>query len=309
YRVGSKHEPKGKTGFAHLFEHLMFGGSENVPNFDEPLEAAGSTPTNGSTWLDRTNYVETVPTGALDLALFMESDRMGHLLGAATQEKLDQQRGVVQSEKRQGDNQPYAIVEYETQDALFPVGHPYRHSTIGSMDDLNSASLDDVKKWFTDNYGPNNAVLVLAGDIDTATAKKKVTEWFGDIPRGPAVQMPKVTVPTLPAPLAKEVKDLIPTTRIYRMWAIPRLNDPEAVPLQMAMSVLGGLSSSRLDNAMVRKDPVAVSVAAFAQPFEDAGILIVQADVKEGIEPALVAKRLDEQIADFLATGPTADEL
>ena len=310
YRVGSKNEPAGKTGFAHLFEHLMFNGSENAPgDFFEPLQQVGATDSNGTTNMDRTNYFETVPTGALDRALFLESDRMGHLLGAVTQEKLDNQRGVVQNEKRQGDNNPYGLLRYEIFENLFPSGHPYHHSTIGSMADLNTASLADVKKWFTDNYGPNNAVLVLAGDIDAATAKAKVGEWFGDIPRGPAVQMPKVTVPTLPAPLAKEVKDLIPTTRIYRMWAIPGLNDPEAVPLQMAMGVLGGLSSSRLDNAMVRKDPVAVSVAAYAQPFEDAGILIVQADVKDGVDPALVGKRLDEEIAKFLATGPTADEL
>ena len=310
YRVGSKHEPKGKTGFAHLFEHLMFNGSENSPgDFFEPLQQVGATDSNGTTNVDRTNYFETVPTGALDRALFLESDRMGHLLGAVTQEKLDNQRGVVQNEKRQGDNNPYGLLRYEIFENLFPTGHPYHPSTIGSMGDLNSASLADVKKWFTDNYGPNNAVLVLAGDVDVATAKAKVQEWFGDIPRGPAVQMPAVPVPTLPAPLAKEVKDLVPTTRIYRMWAIPGLNDPEAVPLQMAMSVLGGLSSSRLDNALVRKDPVAVSVSAVAQPFEDAGILLVQADVKPGVEPATVAKRLDEEIASFLASGPTADEL
>ncbi|WOF43954.1 insulinase family protein [Sphingopyxis indica] len=310
YRVGSKNEPAGKTGFAHLFEHLMFNGSENAPgDFFEPLEQVGATDSNGTTNMDRTNYFETVPTGALDRALFLESDRMGHLLGAVTQEKLDNQRGVVQNEKRQGDNNPYGLLRYEIFENLFPSGHPYHHSTIGSMDDLNSATLADVKKWFTDHYGPNNAVLVLAGDIDPATAKAKVAEWFGDIPRGPDVQMPKVTVPTLPAPLAKQVFDMIPTTRIYRMWAIPGLNDPEAVPLQMAMSVLGGLSSSRLDNAMVRKDPVAVSVAAFAQPFEDAGILIVQADVKEGVSPQVVGRKLDEEIANFLATGPTADEL
>ena len=310
YRVGSKNEPAGKTGFAHLFEHLMFNGSENAPgDFFEPLQQVGATDSNGTTNVDRTNYFETVPTGALDRALFLESDRMGHLLGAVTQEKLDNQRGVVQNEKRQGDNNPYGLLRYEIFENLFPTGHPYHHSTIGSMGDLNSASLADVKKWFTDNYGPNNAVLVLAGDVDVATAKAKVQEWFGDIPRGPAVQMPAVPVPTLPAPLAKEVKDLVPTTRIYRMWAIPGLNDPEAVPLQMAMSVLGGLSSSRLDNALVRKDPVAVSVSAGAQPFEDAGILLVQADVKPGVEPAVVAKRLDEEIASFLASGPTADEL
>ncbi|GGJ54782.1 peptidase M16 [Sphingopyxis bauzanensis] len=310
YRVGSKHEPKGKTGFAHLFEHLMFNGSENAPgDFFEPLQQVGATDSNGTTSVDRTNYFETVPTGALDRALFLESDRMGHLLGAVTQEKLDNQRGVVQNEKRQGDNNPYGLLRYEIFENLFPKGHPYHHSTIGSMADLNSASLDDVKKWFTDNYGPNNAVLVLAGDVDVATAKAKVEEWFGDIPRGPEITAPQTTVPTLPAPLAKEVKDLIPTPRIYRMWAIPGLNDAEAVPLQMATAVLGGLSSSRLDNAMVRTDPVAVSVAAFAQPFEDAGILIIQADVKPGTDVAAVGKKLDEEIAKFLATGPTADEL
>lgn len=310
YRVGSKHEPKGKTGFAHLFEHLMFNGSENAPgDFFEPLQQVGATDSNGTTNVDRTNYFETVPTGALDRALFLESDRMGHLLGAVTQEKLDNQRGVVQNEKRQGDNNPYGLLRYEIFENLFPTGHPYHHSTIGSMGDLNSASLDDVKKWFSDNYGPNNAVLVLAGDVDVATAKAKVQEWFGDIPRGPEVKAPATTVPSLPAPLAKEVKDLVPTTRIYRMWTIPGLNDAEAVPLQMAATVLGGLSSSRLDNAMVRKDPIAVSVSAGAQPFEDAGFLIVQADVKPGVDPAVVGKRLDDEIASFLASGPTADEL
>ena len=310
YRVGSKHEPAGKTGFAHLFEHLMFNGSENAPNdFFEPLRQVGATDFNGTTFLDRTNYFETVPTGALDLALFLESDRMGHLLGAVTQEKLDNQRGVVQNEKRQGDNNPYGLLRYEIFENLFPKGHPYHHSTIGSMADLDAASLDDVKTWFTDNYGPNNAVLVLAGDIDVPTAKAKVGEWFGDIPRGPEIKAPATSLPTLPAPLAKEVKDMIPTTRIYRMWTMPGLNDAESVPLQMAMSVLGGLSSSRLDNALVRKDPVAVSVSAGASPFEDAGIVLVQADVKPGVDPAHVAKRLDEEIAAFLASGPTADEL
>ncbi|MGH6696032.1 M16 family metallopeptidase [Sphingopyxis sp.] len=310
YRVGSKHEPKGKTGFAHLFEHLMFNGSENSPgDFFEPLQQVGATDSNGTTNVDRTNYFETVPTGALDRALFLESDRMGHLLGAVTQEKLDNQRDVVQNEKRQGDNNPYGLLRYEIFENLFPTGHPYHHSTIGSMGDLDAASLGDVKKWFSDNYGPNNAVLVLAGDVNVATAKAKVQDWFGDIPRGPEVKAPATSIPSLPATLAKEVKDLVPTTRIYRMWAIPGLNDPEAVPLQMAMGVLGGLSSSRLDNALVRKDPVAVGVSAVAQPFEDAGILLVQADVKPGVDAKLVASRLDAEIASFLASGPTADEL
>ena len=188
YNVGSKNEPKGKTGFAHLFEHLMFNGSEHSPgDFFEPLQQVGATDYNGTTWFDRTNYFETVPTGALDVAMFLESDRMGYLLGAVTQDKLDNQRGVVQNEKRSGDNQPYGMVEYAQIAGLLPPDHPYGHSTIGSMADLDVASLATVKDWFKDHYGPNNAVLVLAGDIDVAAAKTLVTRWFGDIPAGRAV--------------------------------------------------------------------------------------------------------------------------
>ncbi len=309
YRVGSKHEPRGRTGFAHLFEHLMFGGSENVPNFDIPLEGAGSTPTNGSTWYDRTNYVETVPKGATELALFMESDRMGHLLGAVTQDKLDKQRGVVQNEKRQGDNQPYGLVEYKIGDALFPVGHPYRHSTIGSMADLDAASLTDVRKWFTDNYAPNNVVLALTGDIDVATAKPLVEKWFGDIPRGPEV--PTVSAPpvTLAAPVREVMTDQVPVTRIIKVWSGPNINDPEAIALDMGMSVLGGLGSSRLDNALVKGDEIAVSVSAYEQQHENLSFLQVQMDVKPGVDPALAEKRLDEEIAKLVSGGLNADEL
>ncbi|MGN3975076.1 M16 family metallopeptidase [Tsuneonella sp. SYSU-LHT278] len=309
YRVGSKHEPRGRTGFAHLFEHLMFGGSENVPNFDIPLEAAGSTSTNGSTWYDRTNYVETVPTGALDLALFMESDRMGYLLGAVTQDKLDKQRGVVQNEKRQGDNQPYGLVEYKIGDALFPVGHPYRHSTIGSMADLEAANLSDVRKWFTDNYAPNNVVLALTGDIDAATARPLVERWFGDIPSGPEV--PSVTAPpvTLAAPVREEMTDQVPVTRVIRVWTGPDINHPDAVALDMGMSVLGGLGSSRLDNALVKGDEIAVSVTSYAQQHENLSFLQAQMDVKPGIDPATAEKRFDEVIARLVSEGPDADEL
>jgi zinc protease len=310
YRVGSKHEPKGKTGFAHLFEHLMFNGSENAPkDFFEPLQQIGATDVNGTTWLDRTNYFQTVPTGALDLTLFLESDRMGHLLGAVTQEKLDAQRGVVQNEKRQGDNNPYGLLWYDVQENLFPKGHPYHHSTIGSMADLTSASMDDVRKWFADNYGPNNAVLVLAGDIDVATAKDRVTKWFGDIPRGTDIATVNGGVPTLPAPLAKVAKDQIPTTRIHRMWTYGGLNEKDSIDMQLAASVLGGLSSSRLDNKLVRGEAIAVSVSAFTVPFEDASVFLVQADVKPGVDTAHVAKRLDEEVAAFIAGGPNADEL
>ncbi len=309
YRVGSKHEPRGRTGFAHLFEHLMFGGSENVPNFDVPLEAAGSTGTNGSTWYDRTNYVETVPTGALDLALFMESDRMGHLLGAVTQDKLDKQRGVVQNEKRQGDNQPYGLVDYKIGDALFPVGHPYRHSTIGSMADLDAASLADVRKWFIDNYGPNNVVLALAGDIDAAAARPTVERWFGDIPRGPEVVQTTSEPVTLAAPVREEMTDQIPVTRIYRAWSGPALTDPDAVPLALGMHVLGGLASSRLDNALVRGEQLAVAVTARADQHEQLSFLQATMDIKPGVDRATAERRFDEIIAELVAMGPTEDEL
>src|SRR5690606_2408359 len=195
YHVGSKDEKPGKTGFAHLFEHLMFQGSENYQDeYFRPFEQVGATDMNGTTWLDRTNYFQTVPTTALDMALWMESDRMGHFLGAVTQELLDEQRGVVQNEKRQGDNQPYGKVFETVQWYSFPEGHPYRWETIGSMEDLNAASLDDVKQWFRDYYGPNNAVLVLAGDIDLETAKQKAAQYFGDIPPGPPVVRPEAWV-------------------------------------------------------------------------------------------------------------------
>lgn len=309
YRVGSKHEPRGRTGFAHLFEHLMFGGSENVENFDIPLEAAGSTPTNGSTWYDRTNYVETLPTGALDRALMMESDRMGYLLGAVTQDKLDKQRGVVQNEKRQGDNQPYGLTQYVIGEGLLPVGHPYRHSTIGSMADLEAADLADVRKWFKDNYGPNNVVLVLTGDIDVATARPKVEQWFGAIPRGPEIAPVEAPVVTLAAPVTREMTDQVPVVRITRAWTGPGINHPDAVALQVGMYVLGGLASSRLDNALVRGDELAVRVSAGSQQHEQLSFLQASMDVKPGEDRAAAQARFDQVIAAFLAEGPTQDEL
>jgi predicted Zn-dependent peptidase len=309
YRDGSKNEPRGRTGFAHLFEHLMYGGSENVDNFDIPLEAAGSTSTNGSTWYDRTNYIETVPDGALDLALFQESDRMGYLLGAVTQDKLDKQRGVVQNEKRQGDNQPYGLVDYHISDALLPVGHPYRHATIGSMADLDAATLTDVRNWFIDHYGPNNVVLALAGDIDLATAKAKVSQWFGQIPRGPDVKPVAAAPVTLAAPKRETITDQVPVTRIIRAWTGPGLTSPDAVPLAAGMYVLGGLASSRLDNALVRGDELAVSVVAGVEQHEQIGFVQAQMDVKPGVDPAVAEKRFDAVIADLVKNGPTRDEL
>ncbi|MCP3729667.1 insulinase family protein [Sphingomonas sp. MG17] len=310
YDVGSKHEPKGKTGFAHLFEHLMFNGSENSPGeFFEPLKEVGATDYNGTTNADRTNYFQTVPRAALERALFLESDRMGYLLGAVTQAKLDEQRGVVQNEKRQGDNQPYGLLRYKLTEGLFPEGHPYRHSTIGSMADLDAASLEDVKNWFRQYYGPNNAVLVLAGDIDAAAARPLVEKYFGAIKKGPQTVAPKVTVPTLAAAKAEVMKDRVAVTRLYRMWAVPGMGDADSTVLDASMGVLGGLASSRLDNALVRKEKLAVSVGAFNQSLAQAGMLVLSVDVRPDVDPVVAGKRLDEIVADYLKNGPTQDEL
>jgi len=310
YHVGSKDESKGKTGFAHLFEHLMFNGSENSPgDWFEPLRQIGGTDLNGTTWYDRTNYFQTVPTAALERTLFLESDRMGYLLGAVTQEKLDNQIGVVQNEKRQGDNQPFGQLEYFIGTTIAPEGHPYHHSTIGSMADLQAASLEDVKGWFRAKYGPDNAVLVLAGDIDAARAKLLVTKYFGSIPSGPKVERVNAPVPTLPAPVQKIIRDRVPYTLLTRTWAIEGVNGADTTALSVGASVLGGLSSSRLDNALVRQEQVAVSVSTSVQPFEQVGLFQVQAVVKPGQDATAVAARLDVLIADFIANGPTEDEV
>ena len=310
YDIGSKDEPKGKTGFAHLFEHLMFNGSENSPgDFFEPLQEVGATDSNGTTWFDRTNYFETVPTPALERALYLESDRMGHLLGAVTQGKLDNQRGVVQNEKRQGDNEPYGLVEYAQIEGLLSPDHPYGHTTIGSMADLDGASLSDVKDWFRSHYGPNNAILVLAGDVDVATAKTLVAKYFGDIKSGPKAPNVTVEVPTLTAPKAMTMKDRVANVRLYRYWTVPGLNDKDSVPLNVFASALGGLASSRLDNILVRKEQLAVSASAEVENFEQLGFFAITVNVRPGVDPALVNKRLDAILADLIKTGPTADEV
>jgi len=310
YNVGSKHEPAGKTGFAHLFEHLMFNGSENAPDdYFGPLQQVGATDFNGTTWFDRTNYFQTVPTSAVETALFLESDRMGHLLGAVTQEKLDNQRSVVQNEKRQGDNRPYGMTQYVQLEALLPANHPYGHSTIGSMADLDSATLDDVKAWFTDHYGPNNAIIVLAGDIDTQTARMLMNKYFGDIPSGKAVKPAKVNIPTLDARKDIILKDRVATTRLYRWWTTPGLNDPDSIPLAVGAHVLGGLASSRLDNILVKDEQLAVRVTAHQQEFAQLGFFEVTADVKPGVDPEILSKRLDEILAEYIVTGPTRDEV
>ena len=310
YHVGSKDEPGGRTGFAHLYEHLMFYGSDNVRQPIMPLlEKIGATDWNGSTWFDRTNYFETVPKAALERALFLESDRMGHLLPALTQKKLDIQRGVVQNEKRGDDNQPGGLLQYAIQQTLFPAGNPYHHTVIGSMGDLDQASLEVVKDWFRSHYGPNNAVLVLAGDITPAEARSLVEKYFGDIPRGPQSTPAAAAVPTLKAPVHMTFHDEVADTTVVRMWAVPGITGRDSSALELAASVLGGLASSRLDNELVRDKKTAVSVSSDVDEYERVGEFTVQATVKPGVDPQLVAQQLDAIVADFIKRGPTAEEL
>jgi zinc protease len=310
YNVGSKDEPAGKTGFAHLFEHLMFNGSENAPNdYFEYLAEMGATDYNGTTWFDRTNYFQTVPRPALERALWLESDRMGYLLGAVTQGKLDNQRGVVQNEKRQGDNEPGGLVFYDVLKTLFPDGHPYQHDAIGSMADLDSASMADVQAWFRDNYGPNNATLVIAGDISAAEARPLVEKYFGPIARGPVNDPAKADVPTLAEPVRKTFKDQVAATSVSRYWAVEGLTGKDRIALDVGASILGGLASSRLDNELVREQQVAVSVSASNSAFQRIGLLSVEATLKEGGDLAALEAKLDAVVNKLITEGPTEDEV
>ncbi|MEP7185218.1 MAG: pitrilysin family protein [Rhodanobacter sp.] len=310
YHVGSSYEPKGKTGFAHLFEHLMFQGSENHKDeYFKPFELAGATDQNGTTWLDRTNYFETVPTTALDMALWMESDRMGHLLGAIGKPQLDEQRGVVQNEKRQGENQPYGRASELIQAEAFPANHPYHHDTIGSMDDLNGASLTDVKQWFRGYYGAANTVVVLSGDITPAAAKEKMQRYFGDIAAGPQVPRPQPWVAARTTSTRGSMADNVAQTRIYREWNVPGRGTRDENLLELAASVLGGGKTSRLYQRLVYKDKLADDVSVDVDQHVLASLFQLQVDVKKGVDPAKVEAAVADEWKKFLRNGPTADEL
>lgn len=310
YNVGSKQEPLGKTGYAHLFEHLMFTGSENAPQeFINAINDLGGSNVNASTSFDRTNYYETVPRGALERTLYLESDRMGYFLGAMDQTKLDRQRGVVQNEKRQGDNRPFGMVSYRQTADLFPASNPYGHQTIGSMADLDAANLKDIRNWFQSHYGPNNAVVVLAGDIDAPTAKKLMTRYFGAIPRGPTATTVETAIPTLAAPKRETLTDNVPGTTIYRNWVVPGMNNRDAVLLDIGAQVLGGLGSARLRDILVRKEGLAADASAELSQFAQMGVFEVAIKVKPGVDPDTVRHRLDQLMADYIVRGPTADEV
>ncbi|MCJ7526172.1 MAG: insulinase family protein [Candidatus Aminicenantes bacterium] len=310
YHVGSKNEKPGRTGFAHLFEHLMFNGSENYnDDYFKPMQKIGATDLNGTTNEDRTNYFENVPTPAFDLALWLESDRMGHLKGAIDQAKLDEQRGVVQNEKRQYDNEPYSIAEELIAKACFPAGHPYSWTVIGSMEDLAAAKLEDAHQWFSTYYGPNNAVIAIAGDIDAQTALAKVKQYFGDIPPGPPIARHEAWIAKRSGEQRQTVEDRVPQARISKIWNVPQILSAENDRLLLAAQLLGSGKTSRLYKRLVYDDQIATNVSVYIDNREIAGLFTIQVDVKLGVETAKVEQAIDEELRSFLASGPEPKEL
>lgn len=310
YHVGSKNEKPGKSGFAHLFEHLMFNGSEHFnTDYFQALEAIGGTDLNGTTNEDRTNYFQNVPVGALDEVLWLESDRMGHLIGAIDQAKLDEQRGVVQNEKRQGENQPYSKGWDIIQKESYPPYHPYGHTVIGEMADLNAASVDDVHEWFKSYYGAANAVLVIAGDITADQAYEKVLSNFGNIPAGPTIARPEVNVAKRYNDTRSEYQDRVPESRIVMFWNTPEWGNPETAALDLASSVLSDGKNSRLFKKLVYEKQICSSAQAFSGPQELGGSFGIVANVKKGKTVEEVETAINEIMAEFLKTGPTEEEL
>ena len=310
YHVGSKNERPGKTGFAHLFEHLMFNGSEHFnDDYFQALERVGATNLNGTTNNDRTNYFQDVPRPALELALWMESDRMGHMLGAIDQAKLDEQRGVVQNEKRQGENQPYRIAYDLITKNTYPKGHPYSWTVIGEMEDLDAASLEDVHEWFKQYYGAANAVISMAGDVSPDEAHALVKRYFGNIPAGPPVARQQSWIARRTGVHRQTVQDRVPQARVLKVWNVPEWGTREAALLDLATDVLAAGKSSRLYKRLVYEDQIATSATAYVYAMEIAGQVTLQATAQPDGELAAVEAAMDEELARFLDSGPTEDEL
>jgi zinc protease len=310
YHVGSKNEKPGKTGFAHLFEHLMFSGSDDFNHtYINAMEKIGATNLNGTTNNDRTNYFENVPTSMLDYALFAESDRMGHLLGVLDQKKLDLQRGVVQNEKRQGENQPYGVTEQLITENTYPVGHPYSWTVIGSMKDLDAASLSDVQEWFKTYYGPNNVTVVIAGDVTPEIAKEKVEKYYGEIPPGPPIAKQEVWIAKRTGTHRGWVQDRVPQGRIYRIWNVPEFGSPEEALLDLVAEVLGQGKTSRLYKRLVYKDQIATSATASNDTNEIGGQFDFTLTANPNGDLGKVEKAADEELQNFLKNGPSASEL
>jgi predicted Zn-dependent peptidase len=314
YDVGSKHEVEGKTGFAHLFEHVMFQGSRNVGKAEHMalVQAAGGT-MNGSTWLDRTNYYETLPSHQAELALWLEADRMGTLLDALSQENLDNQRDVVKNEKRWSyDNRPYGSWYEKLQAHLFPPEHPYHHVTIGSMADLDAASVEDVSAFFRTWYAPNNAVLTVVGDVDPEAIRRWTKQYFGGIPANPSI--PELGDLSLPPVLGEErrevVHDKVPLPRVYVGFRAPRYGDERLDALDIAAQILAGGKGSRLHRRLVRDERIAQDVALVPLGFvSGASIVAGWATVRPGVAVDRVETALHEELERLGRETITEDEL
>jgi zinc protease len=311
YHVGSANEKPGRTGFAHLFEHLMFEGSKNVPEgqFDILLEAAGAN-NNGSTNNDRTNYVIDLPSNALELALFLESDRMAYLLDAMPPEQVNSQRDVVKNERRQSyENRPYGMASLELDKMLWPSTHPYSWPVIGHMEDLTAATQADVQEFFKKYYAPNNASLVIAGDIDLDRTQGLVEKWFAEIPRGPAVE------PVAPPPaLLTEVKrqtltDQVSLPRLYLGWLTPRLFAPGDATLDLVSSVLSDGKNSRLYKRLVYDDQIAQDVSAFQSSGALGSSFLIVATARRGHTVEELQKAIDEEVDKLRRAPPDAREV
>jgi zinc protease len=315
YNVGSRNEREGRTGFAHLFEHMMFQGSQNVPDTQHiaHVERAGGS-MNGSTWLDRTNYFETLPSNRLELGLWLESDRMGFLLPAMTQEKLDNQRDVVKNERRwRVDNQPYGDWDERLQAMMYPPDHPYHHSVIGSMEDLDAADLDDVRAFFTTYYTPNNAVLTICGDFETEEALRQVDRYFGAIPRGPEPP-PLPGRPEVPwrreSPVRVEVESRVPLPRIYLAFRIPPYGTDDFYTAEVLTQLLTTGKSSRLYSALVREQRLAQSVVGYAFPIvTGAAMAVFWLTAAQGVSIGALETGFWREIQDIAENGVEPGEI
>jgi zinc protease len=309
YHVGSKNERPGRTGFAHLFEHLMFEGSaHHDAGFFEPLQRAGGL-LNGSTNTDRTNYWEVMPTGALDLALWMESDRMGHLLPALTEEKFVNQRDVVLNERRQNyENRPYGLAGVALSAALFPPDHPYHWITIGDPEDLRAATLGDVRTFFETYYHPGNASLTLAGDIAVDRALELADQYFGEIPAGPIPPPVSATAPAI-ASRSLLLEDRVELPRLYLSWHSPAMFSPDDAELDLAADVLAHGKTSRLYRQLVYERRVATDVSAYQHSRELSGLFQIACTAAAGMALPVLEQAIMDTVQSLAAGGPTADEL
>ena len=310
YHVGSKNERPGRTGFAHLFEHLMFNGSEHYnDDYLAAVEKAGATDLNGTTNEDRTNYFQNVPVPALDRILWLESDRMGHLLGAIDQPRLDEQRGVVQNEKRQGESQPYGKTWISITENTYPKGHPYSWSVIGSMEDLNGAALDDVKDWFRTYYGAANATLVVAGDVSAEDVRQRVERYFGDVPPGPPITKQGEWIAKNTGTHRQIMQDRVPQARVYKIWNAPPYGAADETYLELTVRLLAQGKTSRLYKRLVYDERIATDVVGFVDDREIGSQVYLWATVQPGGDLAKVERALDEELARFIRQGPTPAEL